>query len=943
MPSPTLSLCMIVRNVGRYIENALRSVVPHVNEIIIVDTASEDDSKAVIRRVAPHAKILDFTPQTHPAGFMLDAAETWGGDISGPFTGKHMLADFGGARQLGWTQATGDYVMWLDADDVLQHGENLPQLLAEMAANGVDYALINYDYSFDGRGNVNLGLRRERIVRRSFGSRWQQPVHEVLVPMGVGVPYAPDVLNVIHKRGEYGDTHGIAHRNLKILYRWLKANEKNKDRDPRMLFYLGMEERGFWPDRAIEHFNEYCQRSGWDEERGVAHVQCGRLHEKGGRLVEAFAEYSQGHIEFPWNPDALFGCARVAYTKRDWGKVIEYTERAFKVRDEPNSARRVTIMWNPLDWHFWPIIQYSAALIETGQNERVIAVCEEALKLADDPFIKGNLESARNNLRIVAERAAKGGVPEGKIPFNLRRDAPLDAAPPELATDVLVAFAIQTLWRRALDEQPAKALTLLDSLPAVAVGHERVRAAREFTLARLTGAPAPAASAPAAVDAVMARAADATRELRAQQDVGRPGAVDQTVYGAPSNPNARQGSTLVSLFKELGEEDSLRAATRAKLAADKLDIVCWTGPGWEEWNPADAIAHGLGGSELAAVYLMRELAKRGHRVRVIGHPGSKAGMYDGVEYIHFEDHAKTHQCLKPDVLIVSRAPQAFLDGYEAKANFLWVHDIHVGEPVGRNMEGIMRADRIFCLSQWHKGFFLQEYPFLHPDTIIVTRNGIDPGRFAKEPVKQGKRLIWTSTPHRGVNQLLDLLPAIRAEVPETELHVYYGFTTWERIAHARSNHDELTQIARLKQRLTSTPGVTFHDRKGQQELADAFSASSVWAYPTWFTETSCITAMEAQAAGCVPVATKLAALGETVKHGILLEPPNTTPEYARDFVSNVVRLLRDEPARRQLADAGRAWALANLGWDRLAVEWETIFHKTIAAKTGAPLPSYGNI
>lgn len=927
MPSPTLSLCMIVRNVGRYIENALRSVAPYVNEIIIVDTASEDDSKAAIRRVTPFAKILDFTPETHPQGFMLDAAETWGGDISGPFTGKQMLADFGGARQLGWQHAKSDYVMWLDADDVLDHGENLPQLLTQMQVNNVDYALINYDYSFDGRGNVNLGLRRERIVRRSFGSRWQQPVHEVLVPMGVGVPYPRDVLNVVHKRGEYGDTHGIAHRNLKILYRWLKQNERNKDRDPRMLFYLGMEERGFWPDRAIDHFAEYCQRSGWDEERGVAHVQAGRLHEKAGRLVEAFAEYSQAHIEFPWNPDGLFGCARVAYTKRDWGKVLEYTERAFKIRDEKNPERRVSIMWNMLDWHFWPIVQYSAALVELGQNERAVAACEEALKLADDPFIKGNMQSAQHNLRLIAERATKGGTPPGKIPFDLRRDAPLDAAPPELATDVLVAFAIQTLWRRAVDEMPAKALALLDSLPSVAIGHDRVRAAREYTIARLTGAPAPTASAPAPAPAPASPAA-------------APAASPDAPTG---NPNARQGSTLVSLFDELGEGGALRAATRAKLAADKLDIVCWCGPGWEAWNPADAIAHGLGGSELAAIYLMRELAKRGHRVRVIAHPGNKAGVYDGVEYIHHEDHAKTHQCLKPDVLIVSRAPAAFLDGYEAKANFLWVHDIHCGEPVGRNMEGIMRADRIFCLSNWHKSFFLAQYPFLHPDTIIVTRNGIDTGRFAREPVKQGKRLIWTSTPHRGVDRLLDLLPAIRAEVPETELHVYYGFTTWEAIARARGTQDELAQIARLKQRLASTPGVFFHDRKGQQELADAFSASSVWAYPTWFTETSCITAMEAQAGGCVPVTTALAALNETVKHGVLLPEPSTSPEYGRDFVSNVVRLLRDEPARRQLADAGRAWALANLGWDRLAVEWETIFQQTIKARAGNPLPPYGNL
>jgi glycosyltransferase involved in cell wall biosynthesis len=913
---PTLSLCLIVRNVGRYVEHVLRSAVPFAHEVIIVDTGSDDDTKDVIRREVPAGKLklLDFTPQTHPDSFILDAAETWEGAVPGPFTNKQMFANFGGARQLGWKQATGDYIMWLDADDVLERGENLAGILVEMQAEGVDFALVNYDYSTDGNGLVNLALRRERIVRRTFGSYWEQPVHEVLVPMGVGRPYDRERLSVLHKRHVYGDTHGILHRNLKILYRWYLQNKTNKQRDPRMLFYLGMETRFMWPDRAVEFFNEYCARSGWDEERGVAHVHCGQLHEKAGRLTEAFAEYAQGHIEFPWSPDPLLGCARVAYFKQDWGKVIEYTERAFKLRDDKSPERVASIMWNPMDYNYWPYIQYTAALVNTGQFQRAIDAAKEALAVADNSFIRGNMESAQNNLKILAERAEGkdgDGIPLGKIPLNLRRDVPYDAPPTEVPNDVLVAFALQTLWRRALDEQPARALALLDNLPLALTTHGKIRGARDYTLGKLGAAPAatpaPAPSAPAP-------------------------------QAAPPSPAPAPAASAPAPIPE-----GWAAGPRVTVAAGKLEIVCWTGPGWEEWNPRDAIARGLGGSELAAVYLMRELAKRGHRVHVNGNPGPAAGMHDGVEYMRWDDREANHRHLKPDVLIVSRAPQAFLNGYDAKANFLWVHDIHCGEPVGDNMVGIMRADRIFCLSEWHKGFFLSQYPFLHPDTIIVTRNGIDTGRFAKEPVKAGKRLIWTSTPHRGLDRLLDLLPEIQKEVPGTELDVFYGFTTWERIANAQNDHQSLSAILRLKQRLSSTPGVRFHDRKGQQELADAFSAASVWAYPTWFTETSCITAMEAQAGGCVPVVTRLAALSETVKHGILLDPPSNTPEYGRAFVSNVVHMLRDEPARKALADAGRAHALANLDWSRVAVEWETIFHKTIAAKAGSPLPAYGNI
>jgi glycosyltransferase involved in cell wall biosynthesis len=912
--APTVTLCMIVRNVGRYIDRALRSVVPFVDEVIIVDTGSDDDTKQVIDAAMrgqqrARLQLLDFNPTTHPQSFLLDVAETWNGEVPGPFTGRQMLSDFGGARNFGWKQATSDYVMWLDSDDVLEHGENLAGILTEMVVDKVDFALINYDYSTDGQGRVNLRLRRERIVRRNFGAYWMQPVHEVLVPMGHGRPYDIERLNVAHKRQEYGDTHGVAHRNLKILYKWLAQNRSNPNLDPRMLFYLGMEERFIWPDKAIAHFLDYCARSGWDEERGVAHIHCALLHERGGRLPEAYAEFSQGFMEFPWNPEGIFGAARIAYLKQDWPKVIEYTERAFIVRDAKDPPRRPSIMWNPLDFEFRPLIYYSAALVNTGQFERARDVCLAGLKIADDPFLKGNLEVAERNIKAQQEAAQNPAAElRGKIPINFRRDVPFDAPPAEVPTDIAVAFAIQALWRRALDEGPGKALSFLDSLPLNLATHAKVRGAREYTLGKLGAPAAPAAPAPA---------------------LAAPPAVE--IPWATSSPPAPPAPAAPAPLAHV------------EVAPGKLDILCWNGPGWEEWNPRDAMARGLGGSELAAIYLMRELAKRGHRVVVNGNPGTAAGVFDGVEYIRFDDIARNQQHLRPDVLIVSRAPQAFLNGYEAKSNFLWVHDIHCGDPIGPVMEGMMRADRIFCLSQWHKGYFLEQYPFLHPDTVIVTRNGIDTSLYTKEPVKQGKRLIWTSTPHRGLDHMMNLLTEIRKEVPGTELHVYYGFTTWERIARHHNDQNSLAQISHLKNRIATTPGVVFHDRVGQRELADAFLASSVWAYPTWFTETSCITAMEAQAAGCVPVTTALAALNETVKHGILLQPPNTSPEYIRAFVSSVVNLLRNEPERRALASMGRGHALTSFGWAQVAADWEAVFYKTIAARAANPIGSFGNL
>jgi len=75
----------------------------------------------------------------------------------------------------------------------------------------------------------------------------------------------------------------------------------------------------------------------------------------------------------------------------------------------------------------------------------------------------------------------------------------------------------------------------------------------------------------------------------------------------------------------------------------------------------------------------------------------------------------------------------------------------------------------------------------------------------------------------------------------------------------------------MKLQLASTEGVVFHGRISPKRLAEQFRAASVWAYPDWFHETSCIIAMQAQAAGLRIVTSALAALNETVaERGVLL-------------------------------------------------------------------------
>lgn len=348
-----------------------------------------------------------------------------------------------------------------------------------------------------------------------------------------------------------------------------------------------------------------------------------------------------------------------------------------------------------------------------------------------------------------------------------------------------------------------------------------------------------------------------------------------------------------------------------------LDIIVFTGHAWEPWSPETAKRNGIGGSETACIEMTRRWVAAGHRVRVYGDCLAMEGKYDGVQYLHYDKFGGS-TC---DVLVASRRPDALDDGVCAAAKrIVWVHDIHLG-PEMTHARAI-RADRVMALTQWHRQSILRSHPQLHDSQVIVTRNGIDLARFAETPERDPFRCIYSSSPDRGLEALLDIWPGIKRREPRATLSVYYGFETWESMAEVARSLGQLEHIERIKAKLAAVAklGVTHHGRVAQTELATAMLSSGVWAYPTWFPETSCITAMEAQAAGLHIVTSPIAALPETVKSGQMIPGKWVSRAYRQRFAGALIGAMRSAEPR----DAIQA-AAAQFSWDEVAREWLVMF------------------
>jgi len=352
-----------------------------------------------------------------------------------------------------------------------------------------------------------------------------------------------------------------------------------------------------------------------------------------------------------------------------------------------------------------------------------------------------------------------------------------------------------------------------------------------------------------------------------------------------------------------------------KLPEGKFDVVVFVGPSMERWTPATAARDGIGGSETAVIEMTKRWAADGHRCRVYGDCDGMEGFYDGVEYLHHERFPGT-EC---DVLVASRRADAVEDGVcEAKLRFVWIHDVHLGDLVTHARA--LRTDRFLVLSRWHRENVLKAHPQIHPDQVIVTRNGIDLTRFARMDIKRDPHVaIYSSSPDRGLLSLLQMWPEIKKRVPDASLKVFYGFENWEKLA--RDNPQEGGKIAEIRgmlRGLESGYDVAYIGRVPQEELAQEMLSAGVWLYPTWFHETSCITAMEAQAAGLRIVTSPIGALPETAPHATFIEGDWLSRDYQDHFTFEAVNaMIRDDDDRK----VNPTW----FDWDIIAAEWIDMF------------------
>ncbi len=335
------------------------------------------------------------------------------------------------------------------------------------------------------------------------------------------------------------------------------------------------------------------------------------------------------------------------------------------------------------------------------------------------------------------------------------------------------------------------------------------------------------------------------------------------------------------------------------------------------WS-AKSVETGIGGSEEAVIHMAALLAARGHEVSVYNSHAADPLRIGGVTYESYGPGAES----PVTVAVVWRRPGllSLVRKLQCRRIYLWLHDMLDFERIAPRVK---HFHKVMVLSRFHRS----RYPQLRSDRLFVTQNGIVPGQFQDIGERDPNLMVYGSSYNRGLRTLLENWRRIRTAVPDARLRIFYGWDVWQ--------HCNPVRCARLRpyfERLMLQEGITHLGRIGHREVAQEYSRAGLWAYPCCFPETSCISAMKAQAGGAVPVVIPTGALTETVRHGFKTMRSYTDflgLQFPRriidEWLDGLVDLLRSPDKQERIRQTMIPDSRRRFAWSGVADAWEQEF------------------
>jgi glycosyltransferase involved in cell wall biosynthesis len=315
---PTISACMIVKNEEKFLEKCLTSIKEQVDEIIIVDTGSTDNTIDIAKR---------FTDKVY--------FHQWENS-------------FCKARNQALQYAKNDWIFQIDADEELIAGNGLTIRRAVVDAEDSDIVFVKI-YSTYANGSQKSFHNLARLFRNNGKIHYEENIHEQVI--GGTKDYFSSIM-LSHYGYDIDETKAEEKfiRNTALLKNEIEKDPENPVHHHNLsVSYLIKEMNEDAVSEAIKAIELSDSQKlgsnlyGWTH--FVASMGCYRM----GRLEDAkkFAEKSLN--KYPEHLDSNYMLAIIAFDEDRWDDVIRYGSTFLKLLGGIDSEKKNVIFENSMN------------------------------------------------------------------------------------------------------------------------------------------------------------------------------------------------------------------------------------------------------------------------------------------------------------------------------------------------------------------------------------------------------------------------------------------------------------------------------------------------------------------------------------------------------------------------------------------------------------------
>ena len=290
-----------------------------------------------------------------------------------------------------------------------------------------------------------------------------------------------------------------------------------------------------------------------------------------------------------------------------------------------------------------------------------------------------------------------------------------------------------------------------------------------------------------------------------------------------------------------------------------------------------------GGTEKCFAFLAEALTLRGHAVTLAT---TEAVINDCV----------TNRPHDFDVVITQYA--SMFEAFPEKTRKIWWSHHFSNQDLARNNASAAHqyATAVVTLSHCHQADLRTH--------LGIQSTIIGHGVWLKDVVQGNKdpyRLIYASTPFRGLEQIPELFKRIKAQEPRATIAICSGMGIYG-MADQDSHYQDIYN------QLKAVDGVELKGPLNQAELYAEYAKASVLFYPCNWAETYCLALDEAFAHGCLAITTGVGALWE--RASLICRNPDEMVPCVLDYFSKKI----EPPPLFKVND-----------WLEVAEQWETLF------------------